>query len=145
MDGCGGVLRGRFQRPGCIHFKLGPLGQFDRPPGWAESQEDARGRIESRPAIQLKDPELIGFATEIRKRAERRAGELLKETAERGERASRDDAKKSHPATFELPDLGVKKRNPADGRKSLPSRPSIRWKTLSRPDQAGMRRSRSGR
>jgi hypothetical protein len=32
------------------------------------------------------DPELIGFATEIRKRAERRAGELLGEMLERGER-----------------------------------------------------------
>jgi hypothetical protein len=35
------------------------------------------------------DNELIGYATEIRLRAERRAGELLKEMAERDERPTR--------------------------------------------------------
>ena len=49
-------------------------------------------------AKQAKDTELIAQATEIRMRAERRAGELLIEMAERDERA--DESKyKSPPAT----------------------------------------------
>jgi N6-adenosine-specific RNA methylase IME4 len=57
-------------------------------------------------AKQAKDTTLITQATEIRMRAERRAGELLSEMAERGERP-RGRKKESHVAT--LSDLGVSK------------------------------------
>lgn len=39
-------------------------------------------------ARQAKDSELIQYATEIKVRAERRCGELLRDTAQRGERAT---------------------------------------------------------
>jgi hypothetical protein len=60
---------------------------------------------------QAKDCELIEHATEIRKRAEIRAGELLAEAAERGERHSgRGDQKSgSQAATPKLSDIGVTK------------------------------------
>lgn len=57
-------------------------------------------------ARQAKDTQLIEHATEIKVRAERRAGELLRTTAETGERAS-----KGRPAagnkSATLPDLGI--------------------------------------
>jgi len=56
-------------------------------------------------ARQAKDTELIGFATEIRLRAERRAGEMLKEMAANGERA-----KSSTQELLNLDDLGVTKK-----------------------------------
>ena len=59
-------------------------------------------------AKQAKDSTLIMQATEIRMRAERRAGELLRDMAERGERAVRKNMK-SQPATSKLSDLGINK------------------------------------
>jgi N6-adenosine-specific RNA methylase IME4 len=61
-------------------------------------------------ARQAKDTTLITQATEIRMRAERRAGELLIEMAEHKERKTRsgDKRAKSQPATS-LSDLGVSK------------------------------------
>ena len=56
-------------------------------------------------ARQAKDEELIKYATEIRMRAEIRAGELLAEMADRGERAIRKNMK-SQGATSKLSDLG---------------------------------------
>ena len=66
-------------------------------------------------ARQAKDTTLITQATEIRMRAERRAGELLIEMAERDERP-RGRKKESHVAT--LSDLGVSKTQ------------SSRWQSL---------------
>ena len=64
-------------------------------------------------AEQAKDTTLITQATEIRMRAERRAGELLIEMAQRKERDSgkgnRNPALKSQAATPKLCDLGIDK------------------------------------
>jgi N6-adenosine-specific RNA methylase IME4 len=64
-------------------------------------------------AKQAKDGELIGYATDIRKRAERRAGQLLREMAEHGEREVQggDRRSKSRPVTLipTLSDLGISK------------------------------------
>jgi hypothetical protein len=59
-------------------------------------------------AMQAKDRVLIDQATEIRLRAERRAGELLKDMAAAGERAVRKNMK-SQAATSKLRDLNINK------------------------------------
>jgi hypothetical protein len=61
-------------------------------------------------ATQAKDATLLEHATEIRKRAEIRAGELLTEMAERGERqgGNHGGARKSS-STVKLDDIGVTK------------------------------------
>lgn len=64
-------------------------------------------------AKQAKDRELIDHATDIRLRAERRGGEILREMAQRGERddgrGNRNPSLKSQTATPKLDDLGVTK------------------------------------
>jgi hypothetical protein len=59
-------------------------------------------------AMQARDRGLIDHATEIHLRAERRAGELLKDMAQAGERAVRKNMK-SQPATSKLSDLNINK------------------------------------
>jgi hypothetical protein len=63
-------------------------------------------------AMQARDRVLIDQATEIRLRAERRAGELLKDMAANGERAVRKNMK-SQPATSKLSDLDINKSQSA--------------------------------
>ena len=80
-------------------------------------------------AKQAKDLTLITQATEIRMRAERRAGELLRDMAERGERAIRKNMK-SQPATSKLSDLGINKTESSRWQKLAaldrdPSRPRL--------------------
>lgn len=76
--------------------------------------KDIRDKAEAMAAYarQAKDQELILWATEIKVRAERKAGELLRDAAERGERATGDGSinqhnRASHADTPTLSDIGV--------------------------------------
>jgi hypothetical protein len=62
-------------------------------------------------AKQAKDNEMVAWATEIKVRAERRCGQMLRDAAETGQRAHQggDRKSKSHDATLKLADLGVSK------------------------------------
>lgn len=70
-------------------------------------------------AKQAKDGELIAFATDIRLRAEQRAGELLQAMRERGERQKPGDnprgvnGSRAEPLPPKLSDLGVTKKESA--------------------------------
>jgi uncharacterized protein YjiS (DUF1127 family) len=76
--------------------------------------KDIRDKAEAMAAYarQAKDTELIQFATEIKVRAERKCGELLRDSAERGERATalgnvNPKTKVSNDATPTLADIGI--------------------------------------
>ena len=80
-------------------------------------------------AAQAKDRDLELWAGEIRLRAERRAGGLLKEMKERGERVGHDGAKKtSRERRLVLPDLGITRDQ------------SSRWQCLARVPEATFER-----
>lgn len=69
--------------------------------------KDIRDKAEAMAAYarQAKDIELIRMATEIKVRAERKCGEMLKQTAANGDRATGRPEKVSQPTT--LSDLGL--------------------------------------
>lgn len=63
-------------------------------------------------AKQARDTQLVQYATEIKVRAERRCGEMLRDAAENGQRATKDSGQNqhdrvSHDATPTLRDLGI--------------------------------------
>lgn len=68
--------------------------------------KDIRDKAEAMAAYarQAKDNELIQYATEIKVRAERRCGELLRVTAERGERATQAQHGRGVQASVEASD-----------------------------------------
>ncbi len=77
--------------------------------------KDIRDKAEAMAAYarQAKDTELIQHATEIKVRAERRCGELLRDSAKTGERARAGRPKTSNDATFStLADMGLDHRVP---------------------------------
>lgn len=76
--------------------------------------KDIRDKAEAMAAYarQAKDQEMIMWATEIKVRAERKCGEMLRQSAERGERATREaNLSKSNDATSvpTLSEIGVTK------------------------------------
>jgi hypothetical protein len=82
-------------------------------------------------ARQAKDGAMIEMATDIRLRAERKAGQLLAEMADKGERAARGAPDPtSHEVT--LTDLGVSRTQ------------SHRWQKLGALDDGGERGRREG-
>lgn len=71
-------------------------------------------------ARQAKDTELVQWATEIKVRAERRAGEMLNEGVARGELATRGRPRHDADKPFTVTDLGIDENQ------------SKRWKGLAR-------------
>lgn len=71
--------------------------------------KDIRDKAEAMAAYarQAKDTELIQWATEIKVRAERKAGELLSQSAETGERAPQGRVSPEQPKPTTLGDLGI--------------------------------------
>lgn len=93
--------------------------------------KDIRDKAEAMAAYarQAKDQELILWATDIKVRAERRAGEMLTAMAESGERATQGDGPKFDPANSSSEELS------ADRPKTLAElgvnkRESHRWQQL---------------
>ena len=82
--------------------------------------KDIRDKAEAMAAYarQAKDTELVQWATEIKVRAERKAGELLSQAAESGDRAPQGRVSPAEPKPTTLGDLGIS------------SNQSSRWQSL---------------
>jgi hypothetical protein len=99
--------------------------------------KDIRDKAEAMAAYarQAKDQELILWATEIKVRAERRAGEMLRGMAERGERATQGDGPKFDPANSSIEEL-VSDRPKTLEELGVNKRESHRWQALAAmPDE----------
>lgn len=93
--------------------------------------KDIRDKAEAMAAYarQAKDQELILWATEIKVRAERKAGEMLTSMAERGERAKQGDGPKFDPSNSSIEELATNKpKTLAD--LGVSKRESHRWQSL---------------
>lgn len=93
--------------------------------------KDIRDKAEAMAAYarQAKDQELILWATDIKVRAERRAGEMLSSMAERGERASQGDGPKFDPANSSIAELSTD-RPMTLAELGVNKRESHRWQQL---------------
>lgn len=93
--------------------------------------KDIRDKAEAMAAYarQAKDQELILWATEIKVRAERRAGEMLTQMAERGERARQGDGPKFDPANSSIEELVTEKPKTL-AELGVSKRESHRWQSL---------------
>lgn len=93
--------------------------------------KDIRDKAEAMAAYarQAKDQDLILWATEIKVRAERRAGELLTSMAERGERAVQGDGPRFDPANSSIAELSVEKPKTL-AELGVNKRESHRWQQL---------------
>lgn len=93
--------------------------------------KDIRDKAEAMAAYarQAKDQELILWATEIKVRAERRAGEMLSNMAATGERAKQGDGPKFDPGNSSIEELVIDKpKTLAD--LGVSKRESHRWQSL---------------
>jgi hypothetical protein len=93
--------------------------------------KDIRDKAEAMAAYarQAKDQELILWATEIKVRAERRAGEMLTQMAERGERAVQGDGPKFDQANSSIEKLVTDKPKTL-AELGVSKRESHRWQSL---------------
>jgi hypothetical protein len=93
--------------------------------------KDIRDKAEAMAAYarQAKDQELILWATEIKVRAERKAGAMLTEMAARGERAKQGDGPKFDPANSSIAELATDKPKTL-AELGVSKRESHRWQSL---------------
>ena len=80
-------------------------------------------------ARQAKDTELLQWATDIKVRAERRAGEMLTRMAESGERAVQGDGPKFDPGNSSIAELSTEKPKTLTDL-GVNKRESHRWQSL---------------
>lgn len=80
-------------------------------------------------ARQAKNQELILWATEIKVRAERGAGEILVSMAERGERTTQEDGPKFDPGNSSIGELAIDKPKTLDDL-GVSKRESHCWQAL---------------
>lgn len=93
--------------------------------------KDIRDKAEAMAAYarQAKDTELVQYATEIKVRAERRAGEMLTAMARSGERARQGDGPKFDPENSSIEELSTQRPKTLE-ELGVNKRESHRWQSL---------------